>query len=72
MHKFDFTKSKYNYYVQECCLSKEERRVLDLRRNEKSIIEISRILHLAPRTVSARIKGIYTKLLECEKQNNGN
>lgn len=62
MNKLDFSRSEYEYFVEECCFTEEEVAVLQLRRRGKSIIAISTELNISESTVSRRIKTICKKI----------
>ena len=61
-HKFDFSSSEYQKYLQLCPFSDEELKILELRRRGKSVIEICFIMNLSERTVSRRIESIARKI----------
>ena len=62
MNKLDFSRSEYQYLIEECCFTDEELAVLGLRRKGKSIIAISLELNISESTVSRRIKSICRKI----------
>ena len=61
-HKFDFSSTEYQKYLQLCSFSDEEIKILEMRRRGKSDIEIHFALNLSLRTVSRRIKSIAKKI----------
>ena len=62
LNKFDFTRTEYEYFLAECPFTDEEKQVFDLRRNGKSIVQISFELNMSESTVSRRIKSITKKV----------
>lgn len=62
MNKLDFSRSEYQYFVEECCFTEEELSVLELRRKGHSIISIATELNMSESTVSRRIKSICKKI----------
>ena len=62
MNKFDFSNAEYQNFISVCPFSDEELKVLELRRRDKSVIEISMELAMSDRTVSRRIKSIAKKI----------
>lgn len=61
-HKFDFSSSEYQKYLQLCPFSDEELKVLDMRRRGKSVIEIRFALNLSESTVLRRMDSIARKI----------
>lgn len=64
MYKFDFNKSEYDYFIDECPFTDEEIEILSLRRRGKSVCCIAMRMNLSERTVQRRIKSINNKILK--------
>ena len=62
LNRFDFTRTEYEYFLSECAFTEEEKKIFDLRRKGKSIIEISFELNISTSTVSRRVKNIIRKV----------
>ena len=65
MIKFDFSKTEYEYFLDECPFSTEEKEVLRMRRSgDYSIRMMSIELNVSERTVKRRIESVYKKILK--------
>jgi len=64
MYRFDFNKSEYEYFIDECPFTDEEIEILSLRRRGKSVCCISMRMNLSERTVERRIKSINNKIIK--------
>ena len=62
MEKFDFSYKEYHRFIERCPFTDEELMILDMRRKNKSIVEISFQMHLPERTIARRIKSIAKKI----------
>ena len=64
LKKLDFSKSEYEYFIENCNFTDRQKKILDMRRKGKSIIEISMTLYLSERTINREIKHIKRKILK--------
>jgi len=62
--KFDFTYDEYQFFIERCPFSDEEKEILTMKRKGKSNIYIAMELHISDRTVTRRIKSITNKILK--------
>lgn len=61
-YKFDFSHTEYNYFLEVCPFTDEELKILEMKRREKSEIEICDALNLSQRTMSRRVHSIVKKI----------
>ena len=61
-HRFDYSSTEYNKYLEVCPFTDEELKILELRRRGKSVIEICFALNLSQRTVTRRLQSIDQKI----------
>ena len=64
MNKFDFSYDNYQYFLERCPFSDDELAIIEMRRKDKSIVEMSMELSISERTVSRRIESITEKILK--------
>lgn len=64
LKNLDFNKSEYDYFVENCNFTDRQLEILNLRRKNKSIVEISMKVHISERTVNREIKLIKRKILK--------
>lgn len=62
MERFDFSHAEYERFMERCPFTEEERKVLELRRRGKSVVEISMALNMSPRTVGRRLESVKNKI----------
>lgn len=62
MERFGYNWEEYQRLIERCPFSEEERRVFDLRRRGKSVVEISLALNMSPRTVGRRLDSVKHKI----------
>ena len=62
MDFFQFTKTDYDYIVNECMLDKEYQRLLEYKIKGYSIIKISQLLKVSEATVSVMTKKLKKKI----------
>lgn len=62
MYKFDFSSAEYKHFLDVCPFTDDELKIIDMRRHNKSNVEISMALNIAERTVSKYIKSIVKKI----------
>lgn len=62
MYRFDFSSKEYEHFLKVCPFTDDEIKIIDMRRHNKSNIEISMDLNIAERTVSKYIKSITKKI----------
>ena len=55
LKKLDFNKHEYEYILENCNFTDRQRQIFELRRNGKSIVEISFIIPASTRTVDREI-----------------
>ena len=60
---FDFSKSEYNFFIENCNFINQEKEVFTLSRQGFSILEISLKLNISTATVSRRIYSIKKKIM---------
>lgn len=64
MQRFDFSYAEYQRFLERCPFTDDEKQIIELRRQEKSIVYIAMHLNLSERTVSRKIKSIGKKILK--------
>lgn len=64
LKKLDFNKSEYDYFIENCNFNERQKEILNMRRQGKSIIEISLSTYLSERTINREIKKIKHKILK--------
>ena len=62
MDFFQFTKTDYDYIVNECMLDKEYQKLLEYKIKGYSIIKISQLLKVSEATVSVMTKKLKQKI----------
>lgn len=62
MYKFDFNKTEYEYFLNECPFTDEEKKVFELRRKGKSVYGMSFDLNVSERTIKRRIASVNKKI----------
>lgn len=62
---FQFTDEEYEYFLKNARLTKMEKQVLELRRQEESIIAIADKLGTCESNVNKLIRKIKNKILRC-------
>ena len=62
---FQFTDNEYSYFIQNARLTKIEKQVLDLRRQEESITSIAFKLGTCESNVNKIIRKIKNKIIHC-------
>lgn len=62
MDFFQFTKTDYDYIVNECMLDKEYQKLLEYKIKGYSIIKISQLLKVSEATVSVMTKKLKKKI----------
>lgn len=62
MLKFDFSSKEYEYFLEKCPFTDEEREIIALKRRGKSNVYISLMLCMSERTLSRRLKSIGNKI----------
>lgn len=62
MNRFDFSYDEYQRFLERCPFTDEERQIIEMRRNEKSILYIAAKMNMSDRTVSRKIKSICRKI----------
>ena len=62
LERFGYNWEEYQRLIKQCPFSDEERRVFDLRRRGKSVVEISMALNMSPRTVGRRLDSVKNKI----------
>lgn len=64
MQRFDFSFDEYQRFLERCPFTDEEKQIIEMRRNEKSVTYIAIRLNISERTVSRKIKSICKKILK--------
>lgn len=64
MFRFDFTKTEYEKFVNECPFTDDEVKILEYRRRGKSVTYMAMEMALSERTIKRRIKSIHNKILK--------
>lgn len=64
LKKLDLNKFEYDYVIEVCNFTEREKKILDLRRQGKSIVAISLETYLSERTINREIKNIKEKILK--------
>jgi DNA-binding NarL/FixJ family response regulator len=64
MYKFDFSFEEYQDFLERCPFSDDELAIIEMRRKEKSVVEMSMELSISERTVARRIESINKKILK--------
>lgn len=59
---FEFTKTDYDYIVQECMLDEEYQKLLEYKIKGYSIIKIAELLNISEATVSVMIAKLKKKI----------
>ena len=67
LYKFDFNRTEYEYLINECCFTDDERKIFDLRRKGRSVTYITLELNLSESTITRRIKSINKKICKAIK-----
>lgn len=62
---FQFTDNEYDYFIKNARLTKIEKQVLELRRQEESIIAIADKLGTCESNVNKIIRKIKNKIIRC-------
>jgi DNA-binding NarL/FixJ family response regulator len=62
LERFGYGYAEYQRLLEQCPFTDEERRVFDLRRRGKSVVEISMALNMSPRTVGRRLDSVKNKI----------
>ena len=62
MAKFDFTKSEYEYIVEECMFNEELKTILEMLIKNYSRTQIAMKLNMSERTLDKRIRVIKNKI----------
>ena len=62
MAKFDFTKSEYEYIVEECMFNDELKTILEMLIKNYSRTQIAMKLNMSERTLDKRIRVIKNKI----------
>ena len=68
LYKFDFNRTEYEYLINECCFTDDERKIFDLRRKGRSVTYITLELNLSESTITRRIKSINKKICKAIKK----
>ena len=64
LKNLDFSKSEYEYFIENCNFTDRQKDILDLRRKGKTYVEISMKLFISEATVKREIKRIKYKILK--------
>jgi len=64
MYKFDFNKTEYEYFIDQCPFTDEELKVFEMRRRGKSVCSMSYELNISERTVKRRVASVYRKIMK--------
>lgn len=64
MYKFDFSKTEYEHFLDQCPFTDEEKEVFKLRRKGKSVCCMSMKLNVSERTIKRRVKSVNNKILK--------
>ena len=64
LKNLDFSKSEYEYFIENCNFTDRQKDILDLRRKGKTYVEISMKLFISEATVKREIKRIKHKILK--------
>jgi DNA-binding NarL/FixJ family response regulator len=64
MYRFDFSHEQYKMFLERCPFTEDEKVILEMRRKDKSVIEMSMELSISDRTVERYIKSINDKILK--------
>lgn len=62
MKFFDFTKSDYDYIIQECMLDEEYQKLLEYKIKGYSIIKMAQLLGVSEATISVMVKKLKKKI----------
>ena len=62
MAKFDFTKSEYEYIIEECMFNDELKTILEMLIKNYSRTQIAMKLNMSERTLDKRIRVIKNKI----------
>ena len=62
MKFFEFTKSDYDYIIQECMLDEDYQRLLEYKIKGYSIIKMSQLLNVSEATISVMVKKLKKKI----------
>lgn len=62
---FQFTDEEYNYFLNNARLTKDEKNILMLRRDEESITAIAYKLGTCESNINKKIKKIKNKIIRC-------
>ena len=63
MFKFDFSRDKFEYIMQQCCFTKDEIEILNLRRNQHTVEQMTFKMNLSRSSITRRIKSINKKIM---------
>lgn len=64
MQRFDFSYEEYQRFLKRCPFTEEEKRIIEMRRQGFSIVQIAFKLNICERTVSKRINSICKKIIK--------
>jgi DNA-binding NarL/FixJ family response regulator len=59
---FEFTKSDYDYIVQECMLDEDYQKLLEYKIKGYSIVKIAQLLNVSEATVSVMVSKLKKKI----------
>lgn len=62
MQRFDFSFDEYQRFLERCPFTEEEKQIIKMRRDEKSILFIAMELSTSVSTVNRKIKSICKKI----------
>lgn len=64
MHRFDFSSSEYERFLDRCPFTDNEINVLNMRRRGKSVVEMCIALNVSEATLWRRIRSIQKKIMK--------
>jgi len=59
---FEFTKSDYDYIIQECMLDEEYQKLLEYKIKGYSIVKMAQLLGVSEATISVMVKKLKKKI----------
>ena len=62
MKFFEFTKSDYDYIIQECMLDEEYQKLLEYKIKGYSIVKMAQLLGVSEATISVMVKKLKKKI----------
>lgn len=65
--KLDLCKPLLNHYIENCTFSDEELAIIEMRRNDVSLVAMADRLNISQSSVSDRIRLIRNKMQELDK-----